>query len=95
MILFQVVVFFFLLWYKVWIEAAGFFLVFFFAYEYPVILAPLVEKTALTLIILCQKSIICSCVGLFLDSAFISTLPQYYTILIAVALCFVVSLKMK
>ena len=71
------------------------FFFFFFAYEYPVILAPLVEKTALTLIILCQKSMICSCVGLFLDSAFISTLPQYYTILIAVALCFVVSLKMK
>ena len=97
MILFQVVFFFFFFFYygtKYGLRLLGFF-VFFFAYEYPVILAPLVEKTALTLIILCQKSIICSCVGLFLDSAFISTLPQYYTILIAVALCFVVSLKMR
>lgn len=86
--------FFFLLWYKVWIEAAGFFF-FFFAYEYPVILAPLVEKTALTLICIVSK------INYLLMCGFVSGFclyfypSQYYTILIAVALCFVVSLKMK
>lgn len=73
---FSIFFFFFFYYGTSGLKLLGFF--FFFAYECPVILATLVEKTVLTLIILCQKSIICSCVGLFLDSAFISTFPSLH-----------------